>query len=142
MADGRLEVFRRALFGRCFFAHVVPLRSRPGVASVIWKSLVSMRRCSREHFADNRSVQSFFIYIDVTHSLLHCAKTTAKKPLHHLPRRSSVTKELAANSVIYFALLRKTKLASHSNVWRVGAKPSFHKLSEENPAEVTLQIAL
>ena len=40
-----------------------PLRSRPGVASVIWESLVSMRRCSREHFADNRSARSF-IYID------------------------------------------------------------------------------
>ena len=65
MADGRLEVFRRALLGRGFFAHFAPLRSRPGVASVIWESLVSMRRCSREDFADNRSAQSFFIYIDM-----------------------------------------------------------------------------
>ena len=45
----------------------------------------------------------------VTHSRLNCAKTTAKKPSHHLPRRSFVTKELVANSVIYFAFLRKTK---------------------------------
>ena len=65
MADGRLEVFRRALLGREFLAHVAPLRSRPGVASVIWESLVSMRRCSREDFANNRSAQSFFIYIDI-----------------------------------------------------------------------------
>ena len=65
MADGRLEVFRRALLGRGFFAHVAPLRSRPGVASVIWESLLSIRRCSREHFADNRSSHSFFIYIDI-----------------------------------------------------------------------------
>ena len=36
MADGRSEVFRRALLGRGFFAHVAPLRSRPGVAYVIW----------------------------------------------------------------------------------------------------------
>ena len=59
-----MEVFRRALLGRGFFAHVAPLRSRPGVASVIWESLVSMRRCSREEFANNRSAHSFFIYID------------------------------------------------------------------------------
>ena len=63
MADARLESFRRALLGRGFFAHVAPLRSRPGVASVIWESLVSMPLCSREHFADNRSAHSFFIYI-------------------------------------------------------------------------------
>ena len=66
MADVSLEVFRRALLGRGFFAHVAPLRSRPGVASVIWESLVSMRRCSREHFVDNRSAHSFFIYIDTS----------------------------------------------------------------------------
>ena len=64
MADGRLEVFRRAFLGRGFFAHVAPLTSRPGVASVIWESLVSMRCCSREEFANNRSAHSFFIYID------------------------------------------------------------------------------
>ena len=64
MADVRLEVFRRALLGRGFFAHVAPLRSRPDVAYVMWESLVSMRRCSREEFANNRSAQSFFIYID------------------------------------------------------------------------------
>ena len=75
-------------------------------------------------------------------SLLHCAKTTAKKPLHHLPRRSFVTKELAENSIIYFAFLRKTKMVYHSNLWRVGAKRSFRKLSQENPAEDTLRIAL
>ena len=39
--------FRRALLGRGVFAHVNPFRSRPGVTSVIWESLVSMRRCSR-----------------------------------------------------------------------------------------------
>ena len=44
--------------------HVAPLRSRPGVASITWESLVSIRRCSREHFANNRSAQSLFIYID------------------------------------------------------------------------------
>ena len=64
MADGRLEVFRRALLGRGFSAHVAPLRSRPGVASVIWETLVSMRRYSREEFANNRSAHSF-IYIDI-----------------------------------------------------------------------------
>ena len=62
MADGRLEVFRRVLLDRGFFAHVAPLRSRPGVASVIWESLVSMRRCSREEFANNRSAQ-LLLYI-------------------------------------------------------------------------------
>ena len=34
------------------------------MASVIWESLVSLRRCSREDFADNRSAQYLFIYID------------------------------------------------------------------------------
>ena len=48
MADGRFEVFRRALLGRGLSAHVAPLRSRPGMASVIWECLVSLRRCSRE----------------------------------------------------------------------------------------------
>ena len=33
-------------------------------------------------------------------------------------------------------------MASYSNVWRVGAKPSFRKLSQGNPAEDTLRIAL
>ena len=66
MADGRLEVFRRALLGRDFFAHVAPLRSRPGVASIIWESLVSIGGRSREHFADNRSAHYLFIYIDYT----------------------------------------------------------------------------
>ena len=62
MAAGRsFGGFRRALLGRGFFAHVAPLRSRLDVASVIWESLVSMRRCSREHFADNRSAQSYNI---------------------------------------------------------------------------------
>ena len=65
MADGRLEVFRRALLGRDFFAHVAPLRSRPGVASIIWESLVSIGGRSREHFADNRSAHYLFIYIDI-----------------------------------------------------------------------------
>ena len=65
MADGCLEVFRRALLGRGFFAHVAPLRSRPGMASVIWESLVIMRRCSREEFANNRSAPYLFIYIDI-----------------------------------------------------------------------------
>ena len=65
MADVRLEVLGHVLLGRGFFAHVAPLRTRPGVVSVIWESLVSMRRCSQEHFADNRSAQSFFIYIDI-----------------------------------------------------------------------------
>ena len=64
MADGRLEVFRRALLGRDFFAHVAPLRLRPGVASIIWESLVSIGGRSREHFADNRSAHYLFIYID------------------------------------------------------------------------------
>ena len=63
MADGRLEVFRRALLGRDFFAHVAPLRSRPDVASIIWESLVLIGGCSREHFADNRSAHYLFIYI-------------------------------------------------------------------------------
>ena len=61
MADGCLEVFRRTLLGRGFFMHIAPLRSRPGVVSIIWESLVSMRRCSREDFANNRSAQSLFI---------------------------------------------------------------------------------
>ena len=69
MADGRLEVFRRVLLDRGFFAHVAPLRLRPGVASVIWESLVSMRHCSREHFADNRSAQYLFIYIDIDYTI-------------------------------------------------------------------------
>ena len=64
MANGHLEVFRRALLGRDFFAHVAPLRSRPGVASIIWESLVSIGGRSREHFADNRSAHYLFIYID------------------------------------------------------------------------------
>ena len=64
MADGRLEVFRRALIGRDFFAHVAPLRSRPGVASIIWESLVLIGGRSREHFADNLSAHYLFIYID------------------------------------------------------------------------------
>ena len=55
MVDGRLEVFRHTLLGRCFFTHVSPLRSRPGVASIIWKCLVSMR-C----FANNHSAQLLF----------------------------------------------------------------------------------
>ena len=76
MADRRFEVFRRALLGRGFFAHVAPLRSRPGVASVIWESLVSVRRCSREHFADNRSAQSFFIYIPPHSASYNIAATT------------------------------------------------------------------
>ena len=46
--------------------------SRLGVASVIWESLVSMRRCSREEFANNRSAHSFFIYIDICCKLHHC----------------------------------------------------------------------
>ena len=36
----------------------------------------------------------------------------------------------------------KTNMASYSNVWRVGAKPSFRTFSQENPAEDTLRIAL
>ena len=64
MADSRLEVFRRALLGRGFFAHVAPLRLGPGVASIIWESLASMRCCSREDFANNRSAHYLFIYID------------------------------------------------------------------------------
>ena len=71
MADVRLEVFRRALLGRGFFAHVAPLRSRPGVASIIWESLVSMRPCSREDFANNRFAQSLFIYIDIDVFMLY-----------------------------------------------------------------------
>ena len=62
MADGRFEDFRRALLGRGLFAHVAPLRLRPGVASIIWESLVSMRRCSREEFANNGSAQ-LLLYI-------------------------------------------------------------------------------
>ena len=69
MADGRLEVFRRALLGRDFFAHVAPLRSRPGVASIIWESLVSIGGRSREHFTDNRSAHYLFIYIDIKKQL-------------------------------------------------------------------------
>ena len=68
MADGCFEFFRCVLLGRGLFAHVVPLRSRPGMASVIWESLVSLHRCSREDFADNRSAQSLLIYIDVVHA--------------------------------------------------------------------------
>ena len=62
MADGRFEDFRRALLGRGLFAHVAPLRLRPGVASIIWESLTSMRRCSREEFANNGSAQ-LLLYI-------------------------------------------------------------------------------
>ena len=64
MADGHLEVFRHALLSRGFFAHVAPLRSRPGVASVIWESLVLMRRCSQEESVNNCSAQLLSIYID------------------------------------------------------------------------------
>ena len=47
--------------------HVAPLRLRLGMVSVIWESLVSLRHCSREDFADNHSAQFLFIYIDEEH---------------------------------------------------------------------------
>ena len=53
-----------------------PLRSRPGVASVILESLVSRRRCSREEFTNNRSAQLLFIYIDT--QIHHSSVKTSK----------------------------------------------------------------
>ena len=66
MADSQFEVFRRALLGRSFFAQVLPLRMRPGMAFIIWESLVSLGGRSRENFADNRFAL-LFTYIDDTH---------------------------------------------------------------------------
>ena len=63
IVDDRLEVFRHVLLGRGFFTHFTSLRLRPNVASVIWESLVLMRHCSREEFADNRSAQLLIMNI-------------------------------------------------------------------------------
>ena len=60
---------RRSFGGFChtllLFCPLRPLRLRPGVVSIIWESLVLMHCCSREDFANNRSTQLFFIYIDI-----------------------------------------------------------------------------
>ena len=69
MADGQFEVFRCALLGKSFFAQVAPLRSRLGIASIIWESLVSIDGRSRENFVDNRFAL-LFIYIDVIYVTL------------------------------------------------------------------------
>ena len=42
------------LLGGSLFAHADPLRSRSDTASEGWESLVSIRRRSREQFANNR----------------------------------------------------------------------------------------
>ena len=50
------------LLGRSFFAHVTPLRSRLGVAFIIWEGLVSIGGRSRENFVNN-CFALLFIYI-------------------------------------------------------------------------------
>ena len=56
MADGKFEGFHHSLLiSRGFFSQIAPLRLRPGVASAIRESLVSMRRHSQEEFPNNYS---------------------------------------------------------------------------------------
>ena len=62
MANNWFKVFHRALLGDSLFVHTNPLRSRSGMASEGWESLVSIRRRSQEEFANNRFA---LLFIDI-----------------------------------------------------------------------------
>ena len=69
MMDGRFKGFRRALLGGSLFTHTpTSLRTRSGVASEGWESLVSIRRRSQEEFANNRFA---LLFIDIDYVLIH-----------------------------------------------------------------------
>ena len=66
--DENLRWFlRRALLGSSLFMHADPLRSRCGTVFDGWKSLVTIRRRSREEFANNRFA---LLFIDIDMAVL------------------------------------------------------------------------